>query len=134
MRVVGSMSPEIPCGCPVNSLPFLGTPSVYAGLMQKLIFAVIYADTYAVRYLISVLTAYRGKPSIPTWNTAPERRKRSPVSCSLVGHGPDRFCQLVVGLGVVELRLQQESLGFKFLRGGGLGLRPQISTSFELLG
>ena len=66
MRVVGSMSPEIPCGCPVNSLPFLGTPSVYAGLMQKLIFAVIYADTYAVRYLISVLTAYReNRPSQP---------------------------------------------------------------------
>jgi len=41
----------IPCGYPVNSLRVSGSPSVYAGLMRKSIFADKYADTFAVNSL-----------------------------------------------------------------------------------
>jgi hypothetical protein len=53
MTVLCFTSPGIRCDFPVNSLPLSGTPSVYAGLMQKLIFTEKFADIFAVNSLFS---------------------------------------------------------------------------------
>jgi hypothetical protein len=53
MRVLCFTSPGIHCNFTVNSLPLSGTPSVYAGFMQRKKFTVIFADKFAVNSLLA---------------------------------------------------------------------------------
>lgn len=52
MTVLCFASPGTRCCFPVNSLPLSGIPSVYAVLMQKLIFAEKFADIFAVNSVL----------------------------------------------------------------------------------
>ena len=53
MTVLGFTSPGIHCNFTVNSLPVSGTPSVYAGLMQRKKFTVIFTDKFTVNSLLA---------------------------------------------------------------------------------
>ena len=53
MTVLCFTSPGTPCDFTVNSLPLSGPPSVYAGLMQKLIFTEKFADKFTVNSLLA---------------------------------------------------------------------------------